>query len=118
MTKMAFQSTSTAFKIGWWILFGLNAWSALGQLVFIFIYPAESMFAFGTVFHLAAAALVLIPYRRAEKWAWYLVWIFLIPMVMVFFNDPTWIGTGYLVAALAMAAGQVLTLRVFFITKK
>jgi hypothetical protein len=116
MSDTIIQKQSIGYKIGWWILIGFNVWSVIGHAVFIFIYPAVSLFRIWTAFHLIAVVILLIPYRRGEKWAWYLVWIIILPMALVIINEQSFIGSSYLVAAGLMAIGQLLTRPAFFTT--
>jgi hypothetical protein len=60
-----------------------------------------------------AAGILLIPYRRRERWAWFLVWALVIPYVsVILFNQD--VGPIYLAEAALIALGQLLTYRTVF----
>lgn len=112
MSETTIQTRSAGYKVGWWILIGISLCSALGHTAFIFLAPNESLFIIWAAFNLVSVVVLYIPYRRGEKWAWYLVWIMIIPPATVILHDAE-IGPYYLAAAGLMVVGQVLTRRAF-----
>jgi hypothetical protein len=54
-----------------------------------------------------------MPFRRGEKWAWYISWILVIGFASTIFFSST-IGVWYLAAAGVMALGLLLTRPAFF----
>jgi hypothetical protein len=76
------------------------------------IYPM--MGALGTAlvgFNVLALAMVLVPYRRYERWAWFTLWLLPLEWVSQFVFLPE---VTYLVLAVLTAVGLVLPYRGFF----
>jgi hypothetical protein len=114
MAALTTQTQSTAYKVGWSVLFGLSVLSVLSYIALIFVVPAmvDSFIAWAT-FSLYSVMVLLIPYRRAERWAWYITWVLPIPSVVLSLNDPD-AAPYYLTAVGLMAIGQLLTRTAFF----
>jgi len=114
MSALTIPTQATAYKLGWWILFGLSALSVLSYVALIFVIPAmvDSFIAWAT-FSLYSAFVLLIPYRRGERWAWYLTWALPVPSVVLSLNNPD-AAPYYLTAVGLMAIGQLLTRGAFF----
>lgn len=114
MSEATLQTQSTGFKIGWWILFVISTLGALGHAALIFALPGEEVLFIGwAAFNLYSALVLYFPYRRGEKWAWYLTWATIIPFALVFLFDAE-IGSMYLGMAGLMALGQLLARGAFF----
>ena len=76
------------------------------------IYPM--MGALGTAlvgFNVLALVMVLVPYRRYERWAWFTLWLLPLEWVSQFVFLPE---VTYLVLAVLTAVGLVLPYRGFF----
>ena len=114
MSTATIQTQSTTYKIGWWFLFGISVLSVLSYVALIFVVPnsVDSLIAWVT-FSLYSVFVLLIPYRRGEKWAWYLTWILVIPSVVLSLNNRD-AAPYYLTAAGLLAIGQLLTRGAFF----
>ena len=114
MFAAAIQTQSTAYRLGWWVLFGLSALGVLSYTVLIFVVPdmVDSLIAWAT-FSLYSVFVLLIPYRRGERWAWYLTWALVLPSVVLSANNPD-AAPYFLTAAGLMAIGQILTRGAFF----
>ena len=105
---------NSRFKIGWIILLVSAALMTLNHLGLIFFLDDPTLFAGFAAFNLYAFLVILIPFRRGEKWAWYTTWILPIGLAA-----PAFIaGNGniaifyYAVAAVCML-GLLVTLRDF-----
>lgn len=114
MAVVTTQAQSAAYKVGWSVLFGLSVLSVLSYAALIFAVPAmvDSFIAWAT-FSLYSVIVLLFPYRRVERWAWYITWALPIPSVVLSFNNPD-AAPYYLTAAGLMAIGQLLTRGAFF----
>jgi hypothetical protein len=83
--------------------------------VLIFIEPGlvDSFIAWAT-FSLYSVAVLLVPYRRGERWSWYLTWALPVPSVVLSLNNPD-AAPFYLAAAGLMVIAQLLTRDAFVI---
>ena len=108
------QRQSSTFKLGWGLLLFLAVGTMLGHLGLLLFDPGfEVGFIGWATFELLLAAIVAIPYRRGERWAWTVVWAVVIPYGLVMFFNPE-IGPYYLGMAVLTAIGQALTYSAFF----
>jgi len=114
MFTATIQTQSTAYKLGWWLLLSLSVVGVLSYVALIFVEPShvDSFIAWAT-FSLYSVAVVLIPYRRGEKWAWYLTWVLVIPAIVLSLNDVE-AAPWFLAGVGLVAIGQFLTRGVFF----
>jgi hypothetical protein len=102
------------FKTGWWILISLSALSVVMHAGLLFALPDEELLFLGwVVFSLYSVAVLLFPYRRGEKWAWFATWLIVLAFaVVILFNSD--LGGMYLAMSGLMAVGQILTRAAFF----
>src|SRR5258707_12549096 len=107
MSTATIQTQSTPYKIGWWALFGISVLSVVSYVALIFVVPnlGDSFIAWAT-FSLYSVFVQLIPYRRGEKWAWYLTWVLVIPSVVLGLNDRA-AAPYYLAGVLLVTVGAV-----------
>ena len=103
MSKMNPKPRSLAFKVGWGILLFFSIGNVLGHIgLSIFESQPTTVFVAWAGFNFLAAGILLIPYRRGEKWAWFIVWA-LGPGLSVAGVSPAvmilWGGSGEMVAA-------------------
>jgi hypothetical protein len=117
MSVAAIQTPSKAYKLGWWVLFALSVLSVGRYTGLIFVTPAlvDSFVAWAT-FSLYSVFVLFIPYRRAERWAWYITWALPIPSVVLSLNNPN-AAPYYLTVVGLMVIVQFLT-RGAFITNE
>ena len=103
-----------AFKIGWGILLFFSIGNVLGHIgLSIFESQPSTVFVAWAGMNFLAAGILLIPYRRRERWAWFLIWALIVPYALVIlFNQD--VGLIYLGEAALMALGQLLTYRTVF----
>ena len=101
------------FKSGWIILLVSAALMALNHLSLMFILDNPTLFAGFAAFNLYAFLVILIPFRRGEKWAWVATWILPIGLALPAATDPG-IAIYYYAVAGVCVLGLLLTMRDFF----
>jgi len=114
MSTAVIPTLSTTYRLGWWVLLGISVLSVLSYVVLIFVAPnsVDSLIAWAT-FSFYAVFVVLIPYRRGERWAWYLTWVLVVPPVVLSLNDRD--AAPYFLASVGLTViGQLLTRGAFF----
>ncbi len=105
------QSQPTRF--GWGILLFLAIGNALGHVVISLFAGPDPILLAWIVMNALAAAILLVPYRRGEKWAWYAIWGLVIAYsVFIFSGVPA--AVIYVGETVLMSVGQVLTYGTFF----
>lgn len=118
MTTSAAPSSSAvrvAFAIGWWVLFLVVALFAINHIAGIWLIANSSdesqMFELFGALNLLSAVVLLVPYRRLERWAWWAMWIGIVPVGLVLaFGVPDLVGVIYVVTAGVLALAQFATL--------
>jgi hypothetical protein len=86
---------------------------ALGSFTFAEDDPEPLMFALFAGLNVYQGAVLLVPYRRLEPWAWWLSWVSVGALALVFpLTDPE-IGLFYLGGAAVSALAQAITFREF-----
>lgn len=110
-------SQSRSFTAGWVLLILSAALMALNHLVLIFALDEPVLFLGWTAFNFYALAVIAIPYRRLEKWAWYATWILPIGLAAAALLDPN-IALYYYSVAAAGVLGLLLTMRGFFAVER
>jgi hypothetical protein len=89
-----------------------NVLGHIGLLIFVFEPEPALIFLAWAAFNLLAATILAIPYLRQERWAWYAVWLMIVPYALpIFFNSE--VGSIYLGEALVMTVCQLLTFGAF-----
>jgi hypothetical protein len=103
------------FKIGSIILLIAAGLMTLNHAVLIFVLDQPVLFTGYTAFNIYALAVIAIPFRRYEKWAWYVTWILPsgLAIAAVVSRDPR-IMPFYTGVAAAGMLGLLLTMRGFF----
>ena len=114
MSEVNPERRSLAFKIGWGILLFFTIGNVLGHIgLSIFESQPGTVFVAWAGMNFLAAGILLIPYRRRERWAWFLIWALIVPYALVIlFNQD--VGLIYMGEAALMAIGQLLTYRTVF----
>ena len=113
MSASTTLAKNARFKFGWIILLISAALMTLMHLSLIFILDDPTLFTGFAVFNLYAFVVILIPFRRGEKWAWYATWLLPIGLALPAFNDPN-IAVYYFAVAAVCALGLLLTMQEFF----
>lgn len=104
---------NSRFKTGWIILLVSAALMTLGHLSMIFIMDEPNLFTGFTAFTLYSLIVILIPFRRGEKWVWLTTWILPIGLVIPTATDPD-IAVYYFGVAAVCVLGLLLTMQDFF----
>ena len=116
MLASSAYTSSTRFKIGWIALLVSAALMTLTHFSLIFILDEPVLFTGFAFFNLYALLVVLIPFRRAEKWAWTATWLLPIGLALPAALDPDILFFYFAVAAVCVL-GLLLTMRDFFAQK-
>ncbi|MDX1613351.1 MAG: hypothetical protein R3300_03515 [Candidatus Promineifilaceae bacterium] len=113
MFELSLKTESSGFKIGWGVLLFLAVSNVLGHIGLLIFEPEPtSIFVAWAALNLLATTILLIPYKRHERWAWYAIWLLILPYgLIVFFNAE--IGPIYMSEAVVMTIGQLLTFSSF-----
>jgi len=114
MSASAAQTHAFTFKLGWWILLAISALGVVGQttLAVALSENAAGFIPWAALF-LYSVAVVLIPYWRLERWAWYLTWVLVVPLAVLALSEPE-AAPYFLSAAGLLALGQLLTRPAFY----
>jgi hypothetical protein len=76
------------------------------------MYPIMGALGIASVgFNIFALVMIVVPYRRYERWAWYTLWLLPLQWISQFVFLPE---VPYLVLAVLTAAGLILPYRRFF----
>ncbi len=116
MTTKTALAQNTRFKIGWIILLIFTALMTLNHLSLIFIVKEEAdLFAGYAAFNLYALIVILLPFRRYEKWAWLTTWILPIGLALpALMSSDSTLMIFYLAVSAFMVLGLLLSRREFF----
>lgn len=113
-TQALTTAPNLAFRISWLALLVMSVLAVVGHTALAFILTDETTLFIGWAAYAAYAALVvLIPYRRGERWAWYATWILVAGFASLIFFDAQ-VGLYYVVGAGVMAVCQLVTMGAFF----
>jgi len=114
MFEKSTYSSSTGFKYGWTTIFLISLLGVVSQLVLIFVAPGlvDSSIAWAT-FMLYSVFVLLIPYRRGERWAWKITWVLVFPLAVLGLNNPD-AAPYFWSAAGLITVSQLLTRSAFF----
>jgi hypothetical protein len=115
-TEGSRRAPGILFRVGWWVLVGLTALlvanHALGLLTFATSDEERALFLIFLAFGVLSLVVLLIPYRRLERWSWWATWIPVVaiasPLVLFPFDEIVMFYAGF---AVVMAAAQLATLR-------
>lgn len=109
--------TSTAFRVGWWVLLVLTFLFILNHLAGTVAFANNDderlMFVGFAALGIVSLAVLLIPYRARESWPWWVSWAqpLALAVPIVLFRDG--IGVFSLVVAVVMAVAQLAILSTF-----
>ena len=116
MLATAIPVSNTRFKFGWVALLISAALMTLTHFSLIFILDEPVLFTGFAVFNLYALIVILIPFRRFEKWAWLTTWLLPIGLALPAALDPDIMFFYFAVAAVCVL-GLLLSLQIFFAKK-
>jgi hypothetical protein len=108
MSASSIPVRNTRFTVGWMLLVGISVLMTLNHVVLIFVMNEPVLFIGWAAFNLYATLVLLIPFRRGERWAWFVSWISVIALASLIAFDSQ-VGPLYLGAAAVMAVGLLLT---------
>lgn len=115
MLTKAVLAQNSRFKIGWIILVIFAALMTLNHVVLIFFLDDPALFTGYAAFNLCALIVILIPFRRVEKWAWFTTWILPTCLALPAASDPD-IAIFYFVVSAFFVLGLLLSMPEFFTT--
>lgn len=98
----------TGFKAGWIILLGLSGLAFLNHAILIFVMDEPVLFIGWAAFNAYSTLVLVVPFRRGERWAWYITWLLAIAFASTALFDAE-IAPYYLGAAVVMTVGLLLT---------
>jgi hypothetical protein len=105
---------STTFTIGWIILIVISVLATLNHIM-LPAYRDDVGLAIGwTGYSLYATVVFAIPFRRGERWAWYISWILVIGFAYPILIIRESYTVAYLIAAGVMAISLLITRPAFF----
>jgi len=113
MSVSTIPAQNSRFKIGWGILLIIAALMMLSHFSLIFILDEPNLFTGFAAFTLFSFIVLLIPFRRGEKWAWLTTWILPVGLAVPAATDPN-IAIYYFGVAAMCVLGLLLTMRDFF----
>ncbi len=116
MTTKAALAQNSRIKLGWMILLIFTALMAVNHLTLPLYSPSDSIPAIGfAAFNLVALIVIIIPFRRLERWAWYTTWILPAGLALpaILESNPG-IVIFYSTVSAVLVLGLLLTMRDFF----
>jgi hypothetical protein len=114
MSTQTNTTDSAAFNIGWMVLLIISALATLNHIM-LPLYGDPVALALGwTGYSLYATVVVAIPFRRGERWAWYISWILVIGFAYPILIIRESYTVAYLIAAGVMAISLLITRPAFF----
>ena len=116
MLASSIFTDSTRFKISWIALLISAALMSLTHFSLIFILDEPVLFTGFALFNLYALLVILIPFRRGEKWAWATTWLLPIGLALPAALDPDILFFYFAVAAICVL-GLLLSMPAFFSQK-
>jgi hypothetical protein len=100
--------------MGWIVLVIISALTTLNHIM-LPLYGDSVALALGwTGFSLYASVVIGIPFRRGERWAWYISWILVIGFAYPILIIQESYTVAYLIASGLMAVSLLLTGPAFF----
>ena len=114
MSTQTKATDSAAFNIGWVTLLIISVLATLNHIM-LPTYGDDVFLAIGwTGYSLYAIAVLAIPFRQGERWAWYTTWILVIGFAAPILISQESYVVAYLIAAGVMALSLFMTQPAFF----
>jgi hypothetical protein len=113
MSVTTISAQNTRFKIGWGILIVMAGLMTLNHFALIFFLDEPVLFTGFAAFNFYALLVILIPFRRGEKWAWLATWILPVGLALPAATDPN-LAIFYFAVAAVCVLGLLMTVRDFF----
>lgn len=102
------------FRIAWWVLVVVSAIFTINHVAGIWLFASTAteaqMFELFAAVQILTLIVLLIPYRKLERWAWWATWIGIAPFAFVFVFGADGIGRLYLAVSLVLTAAQLAAL--------
>ena len=115
MATQTMFSRGITFKIGWIVLLAISALATLGHIVLGLVMMDEATLFLGwAAFTLYSTVVLYVPFRRGEKWAWYVSWALVIVFAAPILITQEGFAVYYLGAAVVMAVSLLMTRPAFF----
>ena len=108
MSAIVSSTHNIRFKTGWILLLFAAGLMALNHFMMIFVLDEATLFIGYTVFSFYALVVLLIPFRRYERWAWYCTWLLPVGLAAPAYLN-TEIAIMYYTVAAVCVAGLLLT---------
>lgn len=108
MSTGTIQQADIQFKIGYWTLLLLSVATTINSFARIFLEPVPEFVIGWVAAGLFTTVILLIPFRKGERWAWQTTWIFVALLTGVFILGAE-VGAFYLAAAVIVALSLLLT---------
>jgi hypothetical protein len=117
MSTQAIPASKSTFKLAWITLLAMAVIATLNHLALALVMPGETTLFIGWAAYTGYAAAVLaVPFRRGERWAWYSTWILVLGFASLIFFDAQ-VGAWYAGGAAVMAVCLLVT-RSAFVTSR
>lgn len=110
-------SQNIRFKVGWISLLVIAALMTLSHFSLIFFLDEPTLFAGYAAFNFYSLVILFIPFRRLERWAWWITWVLPIGLALPTATDPN-IALYYFGVAAVCILGLFLTGPEFFSAPK
>jgi len=117
MSASSILTDGARFKTGWIALLVSAALMTLTHFSLIFALDEPILFTGFAIFNLYALLVILISFRRGEKWAWTATWLLPIGLGLPAALDPD-IMAFYSAVAAVCVLGLLLTTPAFFLQKQ
>ena len=114
MSTQTVITRSTTFEVCWIVLLMISVLATLNHIMLPLYGDPVALGIGWTGFSLYATAVIAIPFRRGERWAWYISWILVIGFAYPILIIRESYTVAYLIAAGVMALSLLLTWPAFF----
>lgn len=116
MSANTIPAPKARFKIGWIMLLVIAALMTLSHFILIFALDEPNLFTGFAAFNLYSFVVILIPFRRVERWAWLITWVLPIGLAIPAATDAN-LTIYYFGIAAVCVLGLLLTMRDFFLKR-
>jgi hypothetical protein len=113
MSVTTIPAQNTRFRIGWILMLGLSGLMALSYLIMMFGENEHALFMIYSAFSLYAFLVLLIPFRKGNKWAWMATWLLPVVQALTAYFAPDF-APYYYGTAIVFVLGLLLTMSEFF----
>jgi len=114
MSTQTLIARGTTFEVCWIVLLMISVLATLNHIMLPLYGDPVALGIGWTGFSLYATVVIAIPFRRREKWAWYISWILVVGFAYPILIIRESYTVAYLIAAGLMAVSLLLTGPAFF----